>query len=214
MIILADNQDITRLGLKAVVRSVLGNFGELGVKETARRQELIAELKQNPTAVVVLDYTLFDLPSTDDLLNLAGRFPDVFWVLFSSDLTEQLIRRLSLEQNFSMVLKEDSAHEIVTALKCALGGVRFLCHQVTNLLLTPQAPLEKRDQLTTTETEILRLIALGKSAKEIAAERNSSIHTIHTHKKNIFRKINVNTAHEASRYAIRTGIVEMVEYYI
>ena len=213
-IILADNQDITRLGLKAVIRSALGNLTGIRVGETTRRQELIAELKEHPEAVVVLDYTLFDLASTDDLLNLAGRFPEAEWVLFSSDLTEELIRRLSVEQNFSMVLKDDSAHEIVTALKCALGGVRFLCHQVTNLLLTPQVPQEKHDQLTATETEILRQLALGKSAKEIATDRCSSIHTIHTHKKNIFRKINVNTVHEAARYAIRAGIVEMAEYYI
>jgi DNA-binding NarL/FixJ family response regulator len=50
--------------------------------------------------------------------------------------------------------------------------------------------------------------------KEIAVERNSSIHTITTHKKNIFRKINVNTIYEATKYALRAGLVEMVEYYI
>jgi DNA-binding NarL/FixJ family response regulator len=65
-----------------------------------------------------------------------------------------------------------------------------------------------------TEREVLRLIALGKSVKEVAAERNSSIHTITTHKKNIFRKINVNTIYEATKYALRAGLVEMVEYYI
>jgi DNA-binding NarL/FixJ family response regulator len=137
-------------------------------------------------------------------------------VLFSDDLTEGLIRRLSVEQQFSMILKDDSAQEIVTALKCAITGVRFLCHQVTNLLLTPlaQQSIAERDQLTATEKEVLRLIALGKSVKEIAVERNSSIHTITTHKKNIFRKINVNTIYEATKYALRAGLVEMVEYYI
>jgi DNA-binding NarL/FixJ family response regulator len=93
-------------------------------------------------------------------------------------------------------------------------GVRFLCHQVTNLLLTPQTATEQDDPLTATEREVLRLIALGKSVKEVAAERNSSIHTITTHKKNIFRKINVNTVYEATKYALRAGLVEMVEYCI
>lgn len=213
-IILADNQDITRLGLKAIIRSALNGVDNLVVKEIARRAELIAELKENPSSVVVIDYTVFDLGSTDELLNLSDRFPFAMWVLFSGDLTEQLIRRLSVEQNFSMVLKDDSAQEIITALKCAITGVRFLCHQVTNLLLTPSVPQERHDQLTATETEILRLIALGKSVKEIAAERCSSIHTITTHKKNIFRKINVNTVYEATKYALRAGLVEMVEYYI
>ena len=94
--------------------------------------------------------------------------------------------------------------------------MRFLCHQVTNLLLAPQPQqtMAGRDQLTATEKDVLRLIALGKSVKEIAAERNSSIHPITTHKKNIFRKINVNTIYEATKYALRAGLVEMVEYYI
>lgn len=215
-IIIADNQDITRLGLKALIRGTLKDLDALEVKEVSRRAELIAELKENPKSLVVIDYTLFDLGSADELMNLADRFPFAHWVLFSDDLTENLIRRLSVEPQFSMILKDDSAQEIITALKCAITDVRFLCHQVTNLLLTPtkqQSPLE-RDQLTNTEMEVLRRIALGKSVKEIAAERNSSIHTITTHKKNIFRKINVNTTYEATKYALRAGLVEMVEYYI
>ena len=206
-IILADNQDITRLGLKTLVRVALKDVEDLAVKELSRRAELIAELKENPSSVVVIDYTKFDLASSDELLNLSERFPFAMWVLFSDDLTEQLIRRLSVEQQFSMILKDDSAQEIVTALKCAITGVRFLCHQVTNLLLTPSAQqsLAERDQLTATEKEVLRQIALGKSVKEIAVERNSSIHTITTHKKNIFRKINVNTIYEATKYALRAA---------
>jgi len=58
------------------------------------------------------------------------------------------------------------------------------------------------------------LIARGLSVKEIAAERISSTHTIITHKKNIFRKLGVNNVYEATKYALRAGLVEMVEYYI
>ena len=132
-IIIADNQDITRLGLKTLIRVALKDVEGLDVKELSRRAELIAELKENPSAVVVIDYTIFDLGSSDELMNLSERFPYAMWVLFSDDLTEGLIRRLSVEQQFSMILKDDSAQEIITALKCAITGVRFLCHQVTNL---------------------------------------------------------------------------------
>lgn len=214
-IILADNQDITRLGLKTIIRRTLSGIEGLTVKEVIKRSELIASLKEKPSSVVVIDYTLFDLGSSEELLNLSERFPQTMWVLFSADLTEQLIRRLSVEQQFCMVLKDDSVQEIISALKCAVTGVRFLCHHVTNLLLNPTNTQEKEDDpLTATEKEVLRLIALGRSVKEVAAERNSSIHTITTHKKNIFRKIKVNTVYEATKYALRAGLVEMVEYYI
>ena len=204
-VLLADNQDVTRLGLKTLVRIALRDASNLTVKEVSRRAELVSELRANPQSVVVIDYTNFDL---------GRRFPQVMWVLFSEDLTERLIRRLSVEQQFSMILKDDSAQEIITALKCAVTGVRFLCHQVTNLLIAPQNTTEQDDPLTASEREVLRLIALGKSVKEVAVERNSSIHTITTHKKNIFRKIKVNTVYEATKYALRAGLVEMVEYCI
>ena len=73
---------------------------------------------------------------------------------------------------------------------------------------------EKPDILTSTETEIIKAIALGKTTKEIAAERFSSIHTVTTHRKNIFRKLGINTAHEAVKYALRAGLIDPSEFYI
>lgn len=52
------------------------------------------------------------------------------------------------------------------------------------------------------------------TTKEIAQKRVSSFHTVNTHRKNIFRKLNVNNAYEAVRYALRAGIVDAAEYYI
>ena len=68
--------------------------------------------------------------------------------------------------------------------------------------------------LTPTEKIILKEIALGKTTKEIAAEKNLSFHTINSHRKNIFRKLGVNNVHEAIKYAMRAGIVDLAEYYI
>lgn len=52
------------------------------------------------------------------------------------------------------------------------------------------------------------------SVKEIAAMRFNSEFTISTHKKNIFSKLGVNNAHDATKYALRTGIIDLVDYYI
>lgn len=63
------------------------------------------------------------------------------------------------------------------------------------------------DLLTKTEAEILRAIAQGKTTKEIADERFSSIHTITTHRKNIFRKLGIHTVHAAIKYALCANLV-------
>ena len=68
--------------------------------------------------------------------------------------------------------------------------------------------------LTLTEKEILRDITLGKSVEEIANTRNISMHAVITHRKNIYRKLEVNNSQEASRYALRVGILDFSDYYI
>ena len=82
------------------------------------------------------------------------------------------------------------------------------------VLLAPKHEVEEKVNLTKTETEILKDIALGMTTKEIADKRFSSFHTVNTHRKNIFRKLNVNNVHEATKYALRAGLVDTAEYYI
>ena len=117
-------------------------------------------------------------------------------------------------------MKDNSKEEILTALQCASRKERFICNHVTNLLLsgnTQQASsgnMQEDHLLTATEKNILKEIASGKTTKEIAAEKNLSFHTINSHRKNIFRKLGVNNVHEATKYAMRAGIVDLAEYYI
>ncbi len=212
-IIIADNQDIMRLGLTTLIHEVLAETAESEVKEVKQTADLVQSLKENPLSVVVIDTAFFQLTS-DELQKLSKCFVPTMWILFCEYMSEPHIRQLSEDQHFSIVYKDNSAHEIATAIKYAISGVRFLCHQVTDVLLAyqPQQSILERDGLTATEIEILRLIAFGKSVKEIALERNSSTHTITTHKKNIFRKINVSTVYNATKYALRAGLIEYDEY--
>ena len=210
LFILADNQDITRAG----IQFYLSALSQAEVKEVASKADLLPLLTVHPDAAVVLDYTLFDFGGVEDLLVVVNRFPEAHWLLFSDELSEEFIRRVSMEPQISVTLKNNTGDEIRTALQCVQRGERFLCHQVTNLLLTAEKSVDVHSVLTPTEVEILRMIARGLSVKEIAQERISSIHTIVTHKKNIFRKLEVNNVHEATKYALRAGLVEMVEYYL
>ena len=209
--ILADNQDITCAGIQSYLTSL---FGPCHTVKATDKKSLILALTEDSHSTVVLDYTLFDLNGVEELLIIIRRFPDVSWLLFSNELSDDFIRQLSTEPHVSMALKENTGEEIRSALQCAAGGERFLCHQLTNLLTNRPDKSELTDSLTATEKEILKLIARGKTVKEIAAERVSSIHTIVTHKKNIFRKIQVNNVYEATKYALRAGLLEMAEYYI
>lgn len=212
-LVIADNQDITKAGILYLT----DKMPEIGlVTEAADKKELLRLLVRYPDAVVLLDYTLFDLNSADELIILQERFKRISWILFSEELSEDFIRRIIFSsETFSIVLKDSFLEEIRTAIFSAFRSQRFICNRINNLLSDRKAGQQKEHPvLTSTETEILKSIALGKTTKEIAAERFSSIHTITTHRKNIFRKIEVNNLHEATRYALRAGIIDSAEYYI
>ena len=208
--LLADNQFITQVGLRWVIRQT---YSDALIREVADKRALLKVLSEGKTSVVILDYTLCDFREVDELLVINKRYPAVHWILFSAELGEPLIRRLSFEPAFSLLLKESAAEEIRTALAADLSGKPYHCRAIEGLLRShPQ--LKEVEALTPTEREVLRLIASGKSVKEIAALRSSSAHTIITHKKNIFRKLQVNNVYEATKYALKAGWVELVEYYI
>ncbi|MBQ7421900.1 MAG: response regulator transcription factor [Prevotella sp.] len=209
-IIIADNQDITRAGLLYI----LEKLGFSDCKRVSDKTELAYQLKQCPTSVVVLDYTLFDLNDADELMIVGQRFREAFLVLFSVDLSLDFARTMiGQSSQISILMKESSLQEIRECLRLAMRGQRYICQRMAEMLLAPSVS-EERVNLTKTETEILKDIALGMTTKEIAEKRFSSFHTVNTHRKNIFRKLNVNNVHEATKYAFRAGLVDSAEYYI
>ncbi len=216
--IIADNQDITKAGMMFLL-SKQKDVSQLLVADN--KAELIRELRLHPQAVVILDYTLFDFAGAEELIVLRERFKEVDWLLFSDELSIGFLRQILFSSMaFGVVMKDNSKEEILTALQCASRKERFICNHVTNLLLsgnTQQASSGNTQEdhlLTATEKNILKEIASGKTTKEIAAEKNLSFHTINSHRKNIFRKLGVNNVHEATKYAMRAGIVDLAEYYI
>lgn len=211
-VILADNQDITRAGLMYVCSLMeAATF-----KYAADKVELIEQLKKKGDSVVVLDFTLFDINDIDELEILHERFPLAHWVLFSVDLAPDFVRRaVAITQQISVLLKESSMQEVKECLQFAARHQRFICQRMVELLLAPATtPSTEEVKLTRTELEILKEIALGMTTREIAEKRFSSFHTVNTHRKNIFRKLGVNTVHEATKYALRAGLVDSAEYYI
>ena len=209
--IIADNQELTRFALESLLKTYEGAT----VYRAFDRAGLVALLREHESAVVLLDYTLFDFADEDQLLIVAERFNLSNWILISDELTPQFIRRVVyLSHQFSVVFKDGPMSEIREALQAANRHSRYLSQRALETIITQQKEGETSSILTTTEMEIVKAIALGKTTKEIAAERFSSVHTITTHRKNIFRKLGINTAHEAVKYALRAGLVDPSEFYI
>lgn len=211
-IILADRQDITRIGMSSVAL----RLGQTCVVNATDKRGLIAALERHEDAVVIIDYTLFDINNVEELVILESRFAASFWILFSEELSCEFIRTVMTTASRVSILPKDSTEgDIVECLRQALRGRRFVSPHVMETLLSPvETASDIQATLTATERDILKDIALGFTTKEIAARRNSSFHTVNTHRKNIFRKLQVNNAYEAIKHAFRSGLVDAAEYYI
>ena len=210
--ILADNQELTRFALE----NLLQQDETAVVYRAFDKAGLVALLKEHESAIVILDYTLFDFTDEDQLLIVAERFALSQWVLLSDELTSRFLRRVVYSSHqFSVVFKDGPMQEVREALQSASRHNRYISQRALEAIISQQQEDDEQPSvLTSTETEIVKAIAQGKTTKEIASERFSSIHTITTHLKNIFRKLGVNTAHEVVKYALRAGLIDSSEFYI
>ena len=210
--ILADNQELTRYALERLILSK----GDHDIYKVSDRAGLVEKLKAHENAVVLLDYTLFDFADEEQLLIVAERFALSQWILVSDELTPQFLRRVVYASHqFSIVFKDGALKDLNDALDAVSRYTRFISQRALEAIINQQQEDESQPSiLTETETEIVKAIAQGKTTKEIANERFSSVHTITTHRKNIFRKLGVNTAHEVIKYALRAGLVDSSEFYI
>jgi DNA-binding NarL/FixJ family response regulator len=210
--IIADNQELTRLALISLIKQKEEN--KLYV--ATDRAGLVELLKEHEDATVLLDFTLFDFADVDQLLIVGERFALAQWILISDELTPAFMRRVVYSSHqFSIVFKDGPLSEVRDALQTVERHQRYISQRALEVIINQQQAEEERPSiLTETETDIVRAIAQGKSTKEIASERFSSVHTITTHRKNIFRKLGVNTAHEVIKYALRAGLVDSSEFYI
>lgn len=210
--ILADNQDITREGIIALLK-------ESGLSEKVIEVKNLAELQNKlnlyPHAVVVLDYTLFNFASQQQMLIVKEKSKDSSWILFSEDLAVHFLRHVLLaDPSLNVVMKHNTKAEILSALQCAVYNMPYICDFVDHILQESISPVPIPDKLTASEKVILQEIALGKTTKEIAWEKNLSFHTVNSHRKNIFRKLEVNNMQEAVKCASRAGLIDLSDYYI
>jgi DNA-binding NarL/FixJ family response regulator len=211
--ILADNQFVTSQGITALLKRIgIGN-----IVQAQTMNELQERLSAFPEAIVVLDYALFDFVSMQQMLNVRFAAQRSVWILFSNELGELFLRYVLLsDPAISVVMKNDSEEEVVTALQNAAHHTPYICESAEQVLRNDNLANAEASlvNLTASEKIILHEIALGKTTKEIAYDKHLSFHTVNSHRKNIFRKLDINNMHEAIRYAIRAGIFDVAEYYI
>lgn len=210
-IILADAQYLIRLGLKHLL-SAKAHFQI--VAEVVDEEDLLAELMEQHPNVVILDYDQEDNFSPSTISRIKEISPTSNILVISADNNKKNIYQVLESGVNSFLTKTCDEDEIVDAVKATAKGEKFFCTRVLDYLLEKSFAKEEIDcaptPLSPREIEIVRLIARGHIAKEIASKLNLSTHTIYTHRKNIMKKLQLGSSSELVLYAVNKGIVENV----
>ena len=210
-IIIADNQYLVRQGLKCLLKKQ-SNIELLG--EVTDEEELLDMLNGVKPDVVVMDYNQEGAFSTDTVGKVKTISPSTKILIISADDHKETIYQV-LEYGVNIfITKTCDEEEIIDAVKAASKREKFFCTKVLDYLLEKSFP-KNEDAVTCAPTplspreiEIVQLIAQGLIAKEIADRLCLSTHTIYTHRKNIMKKLQLNSASELMIYAVNHGIID------
>jgi len=214
--ILADNQDLSCLGFMYLI----GQQGKQEIVCVSTKVELKSSLIAKPESLIIFDFDMFDWSNVEEVSLMASAFPQSKWLCVVDVLEEKFVYELThLLPSVNIELKTSSKEELSAAISASSNGKKYYCSEALNIILgNKKGKLDVEDkritQLTATEKEIVQLLAQGKTTKEIANERCLSYHTIITHRKNIFRKLEIKTVHDLTKYALKHGLVDLTEYYI
>jgi DNA-binding NarL/FixJ family response regulator len=208
-LVVADTQFLTNEALRSILSPLYQE-----VYTVATKAGLLQYLQKETISLVITDYTLFDFDSINDLGDIRKQYPEIGIIVLTNAITHSKIKELNDSGIKNIVLKTDDGDELFHAIEAALKGKKYYSGDVLDILLKKDGPLEDATLLTTSEIEIVRLIAGGLSTKEIAVKKHISFHTVMTHRKNIFRKLSVSSSPELMMYAIKAGLIDNIEYHI
>lgn len=209
----ATPQTLARAGLKTILADS-EEIEKIDKAETA--EELLERIDTSQYDLVVVDYDAHSSFSGDEISNIQKIAPFTKILVVFSEKKQHEINKI-LESGVSgCITKACSEGEIRQAVLAVIKGEQFFCNKVIDLVL--QEHLYRKGNkiagncepthLSPREIEITRLIAEGLTNKQIAEKLYLSIHTIHTHRKNIMKKLGIKSASELVRYAISVGIIQ------
>jgi DNA-binding NarL/FixJ family response regulator len=208
-VVISDAQFIIRLGIQEVLK--MDNQFEC-IGECANANELKKLISQTNPDIVTIDYAQLGFFSLEDIKFLQTHSPQTKVLVISDDENSENIFKALDYGALSFLTKECDPPEILNALIATSKSEKFICHKIIEVILDKKSiPIKeencKRSLLSFREIEIIQLTAKGLSAKEIANQLFLSLHTVYTHKKNIMKKLKINSSSEIILYAINKRII-------
>ena len=203
-VVVADDHSVVRQGL----RTFLGLDPELEmIGEAENGAEAVQLTGQLHPDVVVMDLSMPVMDGIAATLAIRGQMPDTEVIALTSVLDDATVVGAIKAGAIGYLLKDTAAGELCRAIKAAAAGQVQLSPQAAELLVREVRAPESPEALTERETEVLRLMALGRANKQIARQLHITDKTVKTHVSSILAKLNVQSRTQAALHAVRIRLV-------
>ena len=211
-LILADSNDLIRLGLRTVLTAEL-NVTIVG--EARNEKELVSQLAAFGASVVLIDFTSEGF-TIDTIQRISSKYPSLKFLAVTSAQNAQTLVDALRSGVTSYVKKDCELSEIVDAVRETSRGNKFFCGQILETIQRANIDVNDLDfdsfscepvVLSERENEIIVLIAEGHTNEIIAEQLFLSKHTVNTHRKNIMSKLGVKNTAGIVMYAVKTELV-------
>lgn len=209
-ILIADDHDLMRRGMRDILKA-RADWEICGEAHTGK--EAVAKVKSLKPDVAILDIRMPELNGVEAAKQIRAVSPKTEMLVLSMHYSDQLVRDVVDAGIRGYMVKSDADRDLLTAVETlgnhqpyfTASAIDVIAHGLFHGGNSESANV--KDRLTSREREVVRLIAEGKSSKDVGKVLEMSVKTVETHRANVMRKLQVHSVSELVRYAIRNEIV-------
>lgn len=212
-ILVADDHPIIRNGLRALLANQSG-ITVCGEASTGR--EVLEAMKEDVPDMVLMDLTMPEMDGLEATRIIRETYPATAILALTMHCTDVYVREMVQAGVHGYVLKSDADVELLDAIACVRQGGRAFSSQITETMTRSFTRVLQPTQnaqplgvhLTQRELEVVRLLAAGKTTKEVAAILCVSSRTAEAHRNHVMRKMKFSSFSQLVRFAVRNSLVD------
>lgn len=212
-ILLADDHQVVRNGLILMLNHQKAFIPEISEAEDGN--DVIFKVENGSYDIVIMDVNMNKRSGISATKYLTSKFPNVKILGLSMHNEDYVIKQMISAGAMGYLLKNTGIEELTKAILSILESRRYFSSEVSQSImninniinLNQKRPNDTEKKLSVREKQILFLIASELTSNQISVELNLSIRTIEGHRRNILRKLNIQTTAGLIKYAVHNGII-------
>jgi len=205
-VVLADDHKMSLEGLKSLIKTV--DHIEI-TGEASNGKDALSLIRKTEPDIAILDISMPDMNGIETAQEVVKLDLPTKIILLTMDKTTTVIEKAIACGVKGYLLKDNAFEELLQAIKTVQTGEKYFSPGVMEEIFNKQIlKKETPSRLTSRETEILKLITLGKTNKNIASELFISVKTVETHRSRIMQKLKIHRVADLVRYALKAGLID------